>query len=137
MSVLQLTEDSFHQTVSESACLVVELGATSTGVGVLEAASQRHAATVFARIDTQAQPGLAAMFGLREGSALLIFREAVVLYLKEGEHSPARIDELLGQLLALDMDAVRGEIEEQKRAEVALRMRRVCPATRRGPSPQE
>ena len=35
-----------------------------------------------------------------------------------------RVDELLKQILALDMNTVRAEIEEQKRAEIALRMRR-------------
>jgi len=134
MSVLQLTGDNFHRTVSGSACLVVEFGATSA---VLEELSQRHAATVFGRIDAQAQPELAAMFGLHDGPALLIFRESIVLCLEEGEHSAARVDELLSRVLALDMNAVRAEIEEQKRAGVALRMRRVCPATRRGGLPQE
>ena len=133
MSVLQLTEESFHRTVSESACLVVEFGAASTGAGMLEESSQRHAGIVFGRVDVEAQPELAALFGLREGPALLIFREQVVLYLEGGEHSATRVDELLRQILALDMNAVRAEIEEQKRAEIALRMRRVCPATRRGP----
>ena len=89
------------------------------------------------QIDPQAQPELAAMFGLRDGPALLIFRESIVLCLEEGEHSVARVDELLSRVLALDMNAVRAEIEEQKRAEAALRMRRVCPATRRGGLPQE
>jgi thioredoxin 1 len=136
MSVLQLTEDSFHRTVAESACLVVEFEAASGGASVLEESSQRHADIVFGRVDTQAQPELAALFGLREGPALLIFREKVVLYLEEGVHSAMRVDELLGQVLALDMNAVRAEIEEQKRAEIALRMRRVCPTARRG-RPQE
>ncbi|MEO8630694.1 MAG: hypothetical protein ABI612_21735 [Betaproteobacteria bacterium] len=38
---------------------------------------------------------------------------------------------MLDRIAELDMDTVRNEIEEQKRSEVALRMRRVCPATRR------
>jgi len=136
MSVLQLTAENFHRTVSESACLVVEFGATSAA-GVLEDSSQRHAGTVFGRIDPLAQPELAAMFGLRDGPALLIFRENIVLYLEQGEHSATRVDEILARVLALDMNAVRGEIEERQRSELALRMRRVCPATRRGGLSQE
>ena len=137
MSVLQLTGDSFHRTVSESSCLVVEFGAAPAGPGVLEELSDRHAGIVFGRVDVHAQPELAAMFGLREGPALLIFREQVVLYLEEGEHPATRIDALVGQVLELDMSAVRAAIEEEKRAEVALRMRRVCPTARRGPLQQE
>ena len=137
MRVLQLTGDSFHRTVSESACLVVEFVPASAGAGVLEELRQRHAGTAFGRVDVQTQPELAALFGLREGPALLIFREKVVLYLEEGDHSATRVDELLRQVLALDMNAVRAEIEEQKRAEVALGMRRVCPTARRGRASQE
>jgi thioredoxin 1 len=133
MSVLRLTEDSFHQTVSESECLVVEFGAAS----VLEESSRRHSDIVFGRVDARPHPELAALFGLGEGPALLIFREKVVLYLEEGEHSPARVDELLRQILALDMNVVRAEIEEQKRSEVALGMRRMCPTGRRGSVSQE
>ena len=137
MSVLQLTQERFHRTVSESACLAVEFAPTAAGASMLEVSSQRHPGIAFGRVDIQAQPELAAMFGLSQGPALLIFREQVVLYLEQGEHSAARVDELLKQILALDMNAVRAEIEEQKRAETALRMRRVCPATRRGPLPGE
>jgi hypothetical protein len=72
------------------------------------------------------------MFGLDDGPALLIFREKVVLYLEEGEHSVTRVDELLREIHALDMNVVRADIEEQKRAEVAVGMRRVCPTARRG-----
>jgi len=56
-----------------------------------------------------------------------------VLYLEAREHAIERIEGLLTQIRALDMHAVRDEIEEQKRAEVALRMRRVCPTARRSP----
>ena len=133
----QLTKDNFHRTVSENACVVVEFLATAAGPSALEQLREQHAGTVFGRVDVQAQPELAAMFGLSEGPALLIFREKVVLYLDKGEHSAERVDELLGRALALDMDQVRPQIEEQQRAEVALRMRRVCPATRRGGPIQE
>ncbi len=52
-------------------------------------------------------------------------------FLECAEHSVERIEELVRQVQALDMDAVRAAIEEEKRAEVALRMRRVCPTARR------
>ena len=133
MSVLQLSDESFHATVTASECLVVEFALSKPAVSALEQMSQRHPAVVFAHVDPQAQPKAAAMFGLGAEPALLIFREQVVLYLEPGEHAIERIEGLLAQILALDMRAVRAEIEEQKRAEVALRMRRVCPTARRGP----
>jgi hypothetical protein len=35
----------------------------------------------------------------------------------------------------LDLDQVRAEIEAQKQAELAVRMRRICPTARRGSLP--
>jgi thioredoxin 1 len=133
MSVLQLTDESFHGSVAQSAVLVVEFAAAMPPSRALEELSERHPSVVFARIDPQSHPNAAAMFGLGTEPALLIFREQVVLYMEAGEHTSERIEGLLTQILALDMHAVREDIEEQKRAEIALRMRRVCPTARRGP----
>ena len=132
MSLMQLTDESFHESVARIEVLVVEFASATPPSGVLEELSQRHPSVVFARIDPQSHPNAPAMFGLGVEPALLIFREQVVLYLEAGEHKSERIEGLLTQILALDMHAVREDIEEQKRAEVALRMRRVCPTARRG-----
>ena len=132
MSVLQLTDESFHSSVAQTEVLVVEFASATPPSGVLEELSQRHPSVRFARLDLQSHPNTPAMFGLGAEPALLIFREQVVLYLEAGEHTSERIEGLLTQILALDMHAVREDIEEQKRAEIALRMRRVCPTARRG-----
>ena len=132
MSVLQLSNETLHRTVAESECLVVEFAASSAGPGALEELSGHHPDAVFGRIDSQVWPDVPAMFGLGLEPALLIFRQQVVLYSEPGDHTVGRIEDLLEQIRALDMNAVRAEIQEQKRAEAALRMRRVCPTARRG-----
>jgi hypothetical protein len=75
---------------------------------------------------------VAALFGLDSEPALVIFRDRIVLYLEPGVHPLERVEALLAQVRVLDMDQVRAAIEDEKRAEVALRMRRVCPTARRG-----
>ena len=132
MSVRQLSSETFHRTVADSECLVVEFAASSDGVSALEELSGRRAEAVFGRVDSHAWPDVPAMFGLGAEPAVLIFRQQVVLYVEAGEHTGGQIEGLLAQILALDMNAVRAEIEEQKRAELAVRMRRVCPTARRG-----
>lgn len=135
MNVLVLDTDSFHPTVADSGCLVVEFLAGTGATSVLDKVRGAPADTVFGTVDASAHPALAAMFGLAAEPALLIFRDTVVLYLQKGVHRAEHIQELLAQVCALDMSAVRAEIEERKRAETALGMRRVCPAARRGPGP--
>jgi len=133
MSVTILTADSFGAAVSDNDLLVVEFSASSCAPVVLEAVAQRVPEARFARVDPGAEPAIAEMFGLSGGPALLIFRQQIVLYLESVEHSAERIEELVRTVETLNMEAVRAAIEEEKRADVALRMRRVCPTARRGP----
>jgi hypothetical protein len=132
MSVGFVTRDTFPAEVSEHELLVVEFFPANTP-NALESVAARSTQARFARIAPDDEPAVAAMFGLSEGPALLIFRQEIVLYLESGEHSLERIEELLQRVQALDMDTVRAAIDEEKRAEVALRMRRVCPTARRTP----
>jgi len=132
MSITVLTGETFGSAVSQNDLLVVEFSAPSGASGVIETAAQRVPEACFARVDPGAEPALATMFGLSDGPALLIFRQQIVLYLENVEHSAERIEELVRTVETLDMEAVRAAIEEEKRSEVALRMRRVCPTARRG-----
>jgi thioredoxin 1 len=136
MSVSSLTAETFDQAVSQNDVLVVEL-LPAQGGGVLEEVAQRLPDACYARVDADAHPAVPAMFGLSQVPGLIIFRERVVLYLESGEHPSQRVEELLRRVQALDMDAVHAAIEEERQAETALRMRRVCPATRRAKMREE
>jgi thioredoxin len=138
MGFTTLTREKFDQAVKANELLVVEFVSSSNPtamleVSTLESLAQRLGDVAFARIDRADEPAIAAMFGLDGGPALLIFRRQVVLYLESGEHPAERVEALVRQIQALDMDAIQAAIEEEKRAETALRMRRVCPTARRGP----
>lgn len=132
MRVEQLTHASFDEAVMAHAMLVVAFAAPDADPGRLDALAGEHADVTFAWVDASAEPALAAMFGLPGTDALVMLRERVVLYCEPGPHPASRIEALVAQVRALDMDAVRAAIEAEK-AELALRMRRVCPTARRGP----
>jgi thioredoxin 1 len=133
MDVRSLTDDSFRLTVESTAILAVEFTVGAAGDEARHPLADRFPRVTFARVDPVHTPAVAAMFGLGEEPALLVFRDQIVLYCETGEHGTERLAGLLTQVCALDMDEVRAAIEEEKRAEVALRMRRVCPTARRGP----
>jgi thioredoxin 1 len=134
VNVLQLAQEDFHAAVMSAPWLVIELSEDLAGFAA-RAAQVAASDVVWGHVDTHTESALAATFWIETGPALLIFREQVILYLEHGAHAPGRIGELLERAAALDMQQVKAEIEAQKQAEVALRMRRVCPATRRGPGP--
>lgn len=133
MGFTTLTRETFDQAVTANELLVVEFSWPSNPRSVLELLAQRIGDATFACVCRVDEAAIAAMFGLSSGPALLIFRRQVVLYLESGEHPAERIEALVRQVQALDMDAIQAKIEEEKRAETALRMRRVCPTARRGP----
>jgi thioredoxin 1 len=133
MSVLPLTQDNFDSAVARSACLVVEFSDSVEDFS--NRASQISGANgvEWGHVDLRTDAPLAATFGIASDHALLIFRDQVVLYLEAGKHDPSRIADLLDRIRALDMATVKAEIEAQKQAQLALRMRRVCPTARRRP----
>lgn len=133
MRVLQLTVDNFDDAVSRSSCLVIEFSPSVDDFA-------RRAEQVIAQdgvdwghVDPAAQSRLAASFGIASDTALLVFREQVVLYLEDGMHDPVTMTDLIRKVRDLDMPKIKAEIEAEKQAELALRMRRVCPTARRGP----
>lgn len=71
------------------------------------------------------------MFGLSVTAAAM-FRSRVVLYLEPGVADAKQMLRLLDRVAALDMGKVRAEIEQERMAEAALAIRRVCATARRG-----
>jgi thioredoxin 1 len=132
MSVQLLTTDSFDQAVARYAVLVVVFTQAGAHGEPLESLSRGHLDVGFGRVESESEPVLRKMFGLSASDALVIFRERIVLYCEPGLHSADQIQGLLAQIRDLDMDAIRTAIDAEKEAEVALRMRRVCPTARRG-----
>jgi hypothetical protein len=133
MKMLQLTPDRFDAAVADATCLVIEFSDSAADFAGRVGAAVAPDFVSFGHVDLRTERQLAQMFGIDADAALLIFREQIVLYLEAGRHDAARITGLLSRVLALDMPTVRAEIEAQKQAELALRMRRVCPTARRRP----
>ena len=131
MSVLNLDVATFQEVIARQSLVAIGFAPLGKVPSGLEALGQRHPEATVGQVDPQRAPGVAAMFGVAEGPALLIFRDEVVMYLEPSIHDSQKIEELLVRVQALDMRAVRAEIEERKQAEAALKMRRVCPRARR------
>lgn len=133
MSILQLTADNFDDVVARTDCLLIEFSNKPADFAQRVAQVIVAADVEWGHVDVAGQARLAATFGIASDTALLIFREQVVLYLEEGRHEPEKMSELIHRVRALDMATIKAQIETEKQAELALRMRRVCPTARRGP----
>jgi thioredoxin len=112
MPTVELTEDNFEETVTGSDIVLIDFWAAWCGPckmfgPVYEKAAERHPDIVFGKVDTEAQPELAATFRISSIPTLMAVRDRTVLYARPGALPPQALEELIGKVRAVDMEDVR------------------------------
>jgi len=86
---------------------------------VFEAASEAHPDVVFAKVDTEAEQGLAGAAGIMSIPTLMAFRDGVLVFSQPGALPAAALEQVIAAVRDLDMDDVHRQIEEQRAARSA------------------
>ena len=122
MSTIDVTDDTFQDTVTQDGIVFVDAWADWCGpckqfAPTYEKASEKHTDVTFAKLDTEANQQVARGLDIRAIPTLMAFRDGILIFQNAGALPPAAFDDLVQQVKDLDMDDVRRQIAEQNASE--------------------
>jgi thioredoxin 1 len=111
MSTVDLTADTFATTVKSNDVVFVDFWAAWCGpckrfAPIYQDVSEENPEVVFAKVDTEAEPGLAQAFNITAIPTLVAIRNGVVLHSQPGALPRPALEKLVTAVKAVDMASV-------------------------------
>jgi thioredoxin 2 len=121
MSLVELTQENFQESITPDGTLIVDFWAPWCGpcrgfAPVFEKAAEKHGDITFAKLNTDENQELSGSLGIRSIPTLMVFREQVLLFSQPGALSAGQLEELIGKIKEVDMAKVHADIAAAKAA---------------------
>ena len=84
---------------------------------VFEKAAEANPDITFAKVDTEAEQGLASALGISSIPTLMVFRDDVLVYREAGALPASALNSLIEQVRGLDMAEVKAKIAAEETEE--------------------
>lgn len=115
MATIEATKENFEGLIDSHPLVVVDFWAPWCApcrafAPVFEEASEHYADIVFVKVNTETETELAGHFQVRSIPTLMVFRDQIILFSQPGSLPRPALDEIIAQIRALDMEAIRREI---------------------------
>jgi thioredoxin 1 len=118
MSTVALTKNTFEPTITRDGIVLVDFWAGWCGpcrrfAPTFEQASKQHPDIVFAKVDTEAESGLAGALRISSIPTLMAFRDGVLVFAQPGALPSAALEQVITAVRNLNMDDVRRKIADK------------------------